>query len=687
LFRFNLKSPEASGEARARPGVLALHIGYGLVAAFGLYASLNLAARLFGADPDVVHSLLMWKGITQHGLGWVSDWRFTPDNWLLSIVPLHAIAYSLLGDSPNIPLFLGWGVFIAAALASAGIAARLGARKALAPIVVVLLNLGPMAHSAGFVSYATSHNTTNLFGLIAVLCALGWIGRRRWLLLLAAAVLMTCGSISDPWMAASYDLPLGLAAAGLALHPAFKARRVELLALLAAVAISLVLYASQLFGLLDFIPKLGFEVGSFNLARQNAVVVEHDVGALLDAIPTAILRAGLAYGVSVLAFLSLAVSLAWTGRRVWLGPDPDKPFAFAVAALSAGGTAAALTIMNAPATEISSRFLINIPYLLAPVIGVLAESCWSRMGRVQKAAAVALPAALTITGMIGTGAHLRPDGVVIRDLGVDGETAFLKANGLSYGYGPYWGSNANVMALATRDAIRVRPVTFSRSSGVMQTGARPQTSRRWYWPSDEPPGLQHWFVMVLPGEEECPDLGLCLAGLRRQFGEPARTLDYGGGKVLVWDHRLLGDPAARLPLAVGQQLSFDEASAFAGTEGWSSPEAWGVWTDGKTAVLRLQLSAPAKGDVTLEFQGHAYLTREGRQSAQVSLNGRPLGVLRFDAKSNEGLRALRVPAGLIPADGRIDLAFEIEQPTAPSKISRSPDPRQLGFALETLRLR
>jgi hypothetical protein len=678
---------EGAAGSKAVAARAALYVLYGLAALFGLYSSLKLATSLFGADPDVVHSLLMWKGITQHGLGWLRDWRFTPDNWLLSSVPLNAVAYSLFGDSVNIPIFMGWAVFVASAATAGAIAARLGARRAVAPIVVVLLNLGWFAHRWGFVSYATSHNVTNLFGLLSLLCLLEWVTRRRMICLIGSVVLMTCGSLSDPWMVAAYDLPLGLGALALALHPAVRERRGELVAALSAVAISLVLYATQLFGVFSFVPKLGFSLGPLSLAKANAVVVEHDIGALIDAVPTAILRPGLAYAASFLAFLTLVGSLVWTDRRAWLKPEPGEAFVFAVAALSAGGTSAALTIMNQSATEISTRFLINIPFLLAPVIGVLAERGWNSMPRLQKAAVVVLPAAVAITGMIGGAGHLSPGGIAIPDLGVESEVAFLKAHGLSYGYGNYWGSNANVVALVTHDAIRVRPVTYTRTSGMMQTDTRPQASRRWFDPGDEPPGLKRWFVIAQPGPEECPDFQLCLSGLRHRFGEPVETLDFGQSKVLVWDHRLVGGRAPRIHLARGGRLAFGEAGTFPGTEGWSAPEPWGVWSDGPSAALRLQLDGPVQGDLKLEMQGHAFLSPKGRQIVRVSLNGRPLGALTFDDKANEGVHTLAAPAGLVPADGRMDLEFEIEQPTAPGEVSRSPDPRRLGLGLEALTIR
>ena len=173
------------------------------------------------------HSLMLWDGIRSHGIGWISGWKFTQDNWLLSLLPLHFLAFSLFGPKISIVVVFGWVIFVFSALCAGAIAWRLGLRTAAVASTVVLLNLNSFAHMRGFVSFSTSHNITNLFGLLCVLAIVHWLESRSALLLSAISLLLVAGAVSDPWMLASYVAPMGILGVGLIVFSMSRKRRVR----------------------------------------------------------------------------------------------------------------------------------------------------------------------------------------------------------------------------------------------------------------------------------------------------------------------------------------------------------------------------------------------------------------------------------------------------------------------------
>lgn len=174
-------------------------------------------------------------------------------------------------------------------------------------------------------------------------------------------------------------------------------------------------------------------------------------------------------------------------------------------------------------------------------MGILAERNWKTMGTAGKYGIVIIYILFVTSGFISNFKYFKKFNFKINDFGVSDTIEFLKDNGLSYGYGPYWGSNANAVTAASMFQIRIVPVGFNRTDGTMVWGKRFQSSRRWYRPENIPKGLEEYFVIVAPDGEVCPDVNLCLSGLTRQFGKPVRRIKWGDNAfILVWDHPLIG---------------------------------------------------------------------------------------------------------------------------------------------------
>lgn len=515
----------------------------------GLVGSLKVVTAQFGVDADTSHSLMLWYGIEAHGLPWVRDWIFTQDNWLLSLVPFHFLGFLLFGPTPAVAIFFGWLIFVSSAFVSGAIVRQLGAARAALPVALALLFLGVYAHRSGFVSYSTSHNITNLFGLAALYIVLSWGRVRRPGKLLAVLALLVAGSVSDPWMVAAYDVPFALVGAALMVFPSPTIGRADGFKVLAVSAAAIVSVKTRLFGLLGFLPPMAFSRGNWATMGANSSFLIKDLGGLLNIVPFADANDALPAIVSLLVVLTLlalaavkaakADSADSAARRV---PAPIRSATLVCAAfavMSMGIIALALVISCREAADHSARFLINGVYLIVIGLGVLIESNWPTYSIGEKSAYALLAFLFVFSGAASNFRLWTRPGFAIDDMGTQALADYLSSNGLTYGYGPYWGANANALTATSRSAVIIRPVAFDKNDGTMIVGNRGESSKRWYTADDYPPGQKSFFVYVANDGEECADVAICLRGLSRQFGPPARTLEHGGARVLVWDHPLL----------------------------------------------------------------------------------------------------------------------------------------------------
>jgi hypothetical protein len=131
------------------------------------------------------------------------------------------------------------------------------------------------------------------------------------------------------------------------------------------------------------------------------------------------------------------------------------------------------------------------------------------------------------------------------------------------------------------------------------------------------------------------------------------------------------------PGAIAGRIRGHNADAVALGRGWSAPESWGVWSDGKLATLRLPVPEGAAGALRLRVLAHA-ISRTGRQDVRVTVRGREVATWSFASQQGSEPREAVIPAALAPASGEIEIAFEIANPGPPAN---SPDTRNLGLGL------
>ena len=123
--------------------------------------------------------------------------------------------------------------------------------------------------------------------------------------------------------------------------------------------------------------------------------------------------------------------------------------------------------------------------------------------------------------------------------------------------------------------------------------------------------------------------------------------------------------------------------------GWASPEPWGTWSEGDTALLRLELSNTPKSDVELLIEGHAYLAdKHMSQEIDILVNKQYVATLKYNQQSNNGVRAVQIPKRLLlENNGRLLIKFNFKNPKSPAELGLSSDGRRLGLGIVSMELK
>jgi hypothetical protein len=512
---------------RPAPRALAEALLWAALIAAGLWVSLHYSLAAWKADPDIYVPVALWRGVREHGLGFIATWGHTEDNWLLSLLPLASGAYEAFGAGPRVAVLIGWAVFLASVGVAAAIAHRLAGPRAAAALAATLLfanyyAVGPM----GFLAYPVSHDVSMAWGLLVLLLAVRGLERGALGPAIAAGVLAFADAASDPWATAAISGPL-IATSGLLAvrHRRTPAGRAAL-ALFASCALGAFVAYKHPFGLLRFLPRGHFHLGGLEALKANLGYGYRALAVMFEIVPGGSLESPAALAASFAALVLLVAAAAVLALLAVRRASPARQLVTGVAVLSLG--AVTLLYLLGPPNQglYVGRFFANL-YFLGPMLAVLAAAAfpWTRWPIAAYAVLFAV-SGLAMTPRLWMSPLAPSVAPEAERLG-----AFLEAHGLTYGYGPYWGARALAMQDLTGGAVTIRPVTFQNG----RVERRPaETSRLWYAPGAEPPETRP-FLVIEPGPEACAAEEACEAMARRQFGEPAERLAYGGAMILVWE--------------------------------------------------------------------------------------------------------------------------------------------------------
>jgi hypothetical protein len=517
--------------------------GIALTILFGAWISLAYAFGAWGTDPDIADPMLIWSGLLKHGPAFVKTWYYTQDNWLFSLVPLVAPVHALFGASPALAVASGWVIFLSCVSLTSLLAWRTAGALAAGSLAAMLLFANNLAAgAAGFLTYPVVHNITLAWGLGALALAARGLARRSAPALAGTGLALLIGALSDPWLNAAMTLPLLVVAAGLAvLHRGTRAGW-RCLALCLVVAAAWGLAQSRMLGLLAFLPPGRLDWADMATILANLGWLGRAMSAMFNIIPGADPEARLSVAVNCTALLLAATGIALPALRHFRRAEIRVQLLTGVALVSVACVTAALLLGSFSGGIYVGRYMMNL-YFLGPLLGTLVLA----RGGAGRPAGLAAPARAALLGWVGlfmvSGACSRPaawaHGVPrVHTLGTTELADFLQANDLSYGYGPYWGSNASVIEWVSGGRVVVRPVVFDRVSSRVAP-RQSQTSPFWYTPADRPAGQDRTFLIVVGDGENCPAVEACVAAAAAQFGRPARRLGWRNMSILVWPHEIL----------------------------------------------------------------------------------------------------------------------------------------------------
>ncbi|MDB5492767.1 MAG: glycosyltransferase, partial [Phenylobacterium sp.] len=521
--------------ARPRLQTLSGAAAVAALASAGLWISLHYCLVAWKTDPDIFVTVALWRGVREHGLGFLRSWTYTEDNWLFSLVPISSLFYSAFGATSRIAALVGWLFFVASVAMTAWLAAKLAGWRAAAITGCVLLfaNYYALGH-IGFLSYPITHNVSMAWGLAVLLLALWGVERQAYGPCIAAGLAVFVDAVSDPWASAAIAVPLVLASGGLA--AVHRRTRLGAIALTLCLASALALWAAYKhpFGALHFLPRGHFQPGGWQAMLVNLRFGYRALAVMFNILPGGDLEAISTQVISVAALAAMvgasSLLVLWGLPRASAG----RQLVGGVAVLSIGAVTT-LYLLGPPASGLYvGRFFPNLYFFGALLVAMAAAERW-RTGPWAAKAAVGAYAAL----FVASGAAMTPqlwtqpvppsEPPAAKALG-----AFLQAHRLAYGYGPYWGANALAMEALTDGAVTIRPVVFQHG----RVARRPvEASSLWFAPQAEPAGAP-LFLVIRSDIEGCPALEACEAAARSQFGAPSERLVGGDAVVLVWRHPL-----------------------------------------------------------------------------------------------------------------------------------------------------
>lgn len=585
---------------------------------FGGLLSLQIVLKLFRFEPDAAHSIILWNNINLYGLNWVQNWSFTQDNWLFSLFPINFLFFLIFGAKPIIAILIGWGIFISSIIISGLIALELESKKSLYIVVFILLFMGLYSHASGFVSYATSHNITNLFGLISILLYVKFIKLRKLYLIFIVFLFQILSGLSDPWMIGSYTLPIILASFVLFLKSNTSKEKQEYFLLFSTMIISIII-VKIMFNFFEFLPDTPFIIGSWSIINSNGVFLIRDLGALFNLLPGNDSNFFVSSFVSLFFVFILSVASLYIAINRGLSKNV---FAFLIFAFfSIGGILLAFLITDVQANTYSGRFLINIIYLVVISITISIIHNWHYISTLMKVFSIVITFLFVSSGIISNLQIIDKIRFTVDTESSDNFINFLVENNLTYGYGPYWGSLANSTTIASNYKVIIRPVTFNIQSGYMQHDGRAQTSTRWYNETDYPAKQEKFFVIIKNDGEECANTELCIEGVKDQFGKPLDILNYNDSTILVWNHPLINwINLEHLDNNILSKTIPFNSSAVVFT-GWSYAEAQHMWSLGNSSSIILKVANLKDAQGVLKL----HIGTLGQQEIKLTINDHYIG--------------------------------------------------------------
>lgn len=659
----------------------------------GAWVSFHYTYAAWSVESDLATPAIVWAEWARHGWATLREWRYYHANWLFSVILPFFAVFSAFGSTPGVVLATGWGIFTGCCTATWWILRpTLGGRRAAVAAGLLLFAGHATISGMGYLTYAVSHNASTLFSLTALACLLGWLDKGRLWGLLTASGLLFAGAMSDPWTVAAMGVPL-LLASGLTWALGHRAEWPRLLVICASTAAVLMLVQTRVLGLLVVLPQSPYVFGTLDTARAHAWLVAQYATVLFNAFPGADahwsyvpnLPAMLGTCGVVLLVAGYSVVRAVRLRRVL---TTRELFLAAVAASSTTVLLTAFVLSDVPADLGTGRYFVILYFLLPALVLSTMRPSADRPSPWVVRGGLAWCGLFVLTGLLSSPRdwlRLWPE---TQDAQAWGLAGFLAAHGLTYGYGGFWGAQANAIGWVSAGRVIVRPVAAADGRIVPRFA---QTFPWWYEAKDVPAGQGSFFLVAGPDPELCPDAASCVALAERQWGRAAKVLQYGDVPVLVWGRPLLtglptAEVIARAPaLAKGETVGFRRGETGGGMlwQGWSAAEMAGTWSDGRRAIMLVHLPTGWRGPALLEFEMSGYPAEsQGQQRVSVRAGGATIAAWSVVPGDFRRYRAT-LPA-MTAIDGLASVELELPDSLIPARLDGGIERRRLGVNLRSV---
>lgn len=168
---------------------------------------------------------------------------------------------------------------------------------------------------------------------------------------------------------------------------------------------------------------------------------------------------------------------------------------------------------------------------------------------------------------------------------------------------------------------------------------------------------------------------------------PSATQDYSEALRLALPSNLGIQKSAAGLYEVGQVLQFGlagNARAYT-SEGWSTPEEWGMWTDGFRAVIALPLRELGRGGLRLITETNAHIGRRNPTLRVCIVCGHQVVGEWSIAQPGFEARAVDIPMSAL-RENHVTISFHVINPMSPFECGESGDRRRLGLGFRSMRL-
>ncbi|AMO81128.1 hypothetical protein [Obesumbacterium proteus] len=488
-----------------------------LIMLISLSITSYLASRysvLWSGDADAANSPIVWRAFLDRGFDAFTQWKPTFDNWYFTVYPVNFLFFAIFGDDGLYPLLLSSILFIFLINTTCFyISYKFSGLFASIIAIATLTFTSPDLYSNGYLSHPFSHNSTNAYGFIIFALYLWNIHKKNIIIPIICATLSLTASVSDPWLLASFFLPMILTEISIVIFERKNKRDLFLYVSFFIIAASnIVQYALDL-------PVHSFKITTFEMMLQNintAVILTSKI------LPIFAINEGIAaYFVFFVWFLVVITSAFLCFKA---GGKLRYLAIFSVFSI-AGIYSSSIIGDQVP----HQRFYLNI----VPIIVVLcASSVKLRGGKL-----IILPLVVTLATSLALYINSGPN-FKLKSNPVEDYIFFLEKNDLKYGYGSFWGMTMGVNWLSEGN-IHITPVYFHHKTGEVNfKDARVQTMKFWHtreFITTNKPSRQ--FIAISKGNtgDRCKDVDLCVRGVEKQIGKPDETLNYHGIKFLIYN--------------------------------------------------------------------------------------------------------------------------------------------------------